>query len=152
MGEEVSLPDKSTGLLKGWFGRRGSDQEPGGNNEKVDLAKQGRRILLDAIAEFLLDHDLAVTPDNLAAAHGAFSGGNPPLARQIAARLQLGDPITQEWLDETTANYATQQTDDAIERLVGKLEENLAAFSRPRRRRAARPGNTAASLSSTSPI
>lgn len=126
----MSVPEKSGGILKGWLGRRGADQAPGETGEKVDLAKQGRRILLDAIADFLLDHDLAVTPDNLAAAHGAFSGGNPPLARQIAARLQVGDPITQEWLDETTANYAAQQTDDAIERLVGKLEENLAAFSR----------------------
>lgn len=126
----MGAADKSGGILKGWLGRRGSDDQQVASETKMDLAQQGRRILLDAIADFLLDHDLAVTPDNLAIAHGAFSGANPPLARQIAARLQLGDPITQEWLDETTANYAAEQSDDAIERLMGKLEENLDAFSK----------------------
>jgi diguanylate cyclase len=128
----VSTSEKSSGILKSWLGRRGSDGPSTGNgaSAKVDLVTQGRRLLLDAIAEFLLDNDLAVTPDNLGAALGVFSGANPPLARQIAARLQVGDPITQEWLDEATANCAAEQTDDAIERLMGKLEENLDAFGK----------------------
>lgn len=128
----MSASEKSGGILKSWLGRRGSDESPGSDaaNAKVDLATQGRRLLLDAIAEFLLDNDLAVTPDNLGAAHGIFSGANPPLARQIAARLQVGDPITQEWLDEATANCAAEQTDHAIDRLMEKLEENLDAFGK----------------------
>jgi diguanylate cyclase len=128
----MSASEKSGGILKSWLGRRGSDEPPAGDaaGGTIDLATQGRRLLLDAIAEFLLENDLAVTPDNLAAAHGAFSGANPPLARQIAARQQLGDPITQAWLDEVTANCAAEQTDHAIDLLMGKLEENLDAFGK----------------------
>ena len=97
---------------------------------KSDVMKQGRRQVLDAICDFLLDNDLAITPDNLLAAHGAFAGGNPGLARQIAARQQSGGRIEQEWLDEVTANQATERKDVAIERLIGKLEQNLDAFTR----------------------
>lgn len=128
----MSRSGESGGILKGWLGRRSSDSQPAesGGAKALDLVGQGRRLLLDAIGEFLLDHDLAITPDNLAAAHGAFSGSNPPLARQIAARLQSGDPITQAWLDETTANHAAEQRDDAIEQLMEKLEENLSVFTK----------------------
>ena len=97
---------------------------------KSDVMKQARRQVLDAICDFLLDNDLAITPDNLLAAHGAFAGGNPGLARQIAARQQSGGRIEQEWLDEVTANQATERKDVAIERLIGKLEQNLDAFTR----------------------
>jgi diguanylate cyclase len=97
---------------------------------KGDLIKQGSRLLLDAICDFLLDHDLAVSPDNLLAAHGAFSGVNPRLARQITAKVQAGETITQEWLDEVTANQAEEQGDEALTRLMGKLEDNLDAFAK----------------------
>jgi diguanylate cyclase len=127
--------EKPGGLLRGLLGRRRDDDTPAasganGVQDKDNLTKQGHRLLLDAIGDFLLDNGLAVTPDNLAAAHGAFSGGNPPLARQIAARTQAGEKVTQEWLDEVTANCAAEQTDEAIDRLMGKLEENLTAFGK----------------------
>jgi diguanylate cyclase len=77
-----------------------------------------------------MDHDLEISPDNLLAAHGAFSGSNPGLARQITAKLQAGDKIAQEWLDEVTANAAAERKDVAIDRLIGKLEQNLDAFSK----------------------
>ena len=131
----MSGSEKSGGLLRGLLGRRNAGEEQAAQvgaapNRQNDITRQGRRILLDAIADFLLDNELGVTPDNLAAAHGAFSGRNPPLARQIAAKSQAGEKITQEWLDEVTANCAAEQHDDAIDRLVGKLEENLEAFAR----------------------
>ncbi|MEJ5976844.1 diguanylate cyclase [Novosphingobium sp. PS1R-30] len=97
---------------------------------KSDVMKQARRQVLDAICDFLLDNDLAITPDNLLAAHGAFAGGNPGLARQIAARQQSGARVEQDWLDEVTANQATERKDVAIERLIGKLEQNLDAFTK----------------------
>jgi diguanylate cyclase len=119
-------------MFRNWLGRRTAAEAsvPSAGTAKVDLTKQGRRLLLDAICEFLLTHHLPVTTDSFAAAHGAFSGANPPLARQITARLQSGEAITQEWLDQVTANYSAEQSDDAMDRLMGKLEENVDAFSR----------------------
>jgi diguanylate cyclase len=104
-------------------------QEPA-RSSNAEFFKQARRQLLDTIADFLLDNDLAVSADNLLAAHSAFSGANPRLARQFAARMQAGETVTQEWLDEITANYAAEQSDDAIDRLMGKLEDNLDSFSK----------------------
>jgi diguanylate cyclase len=131
--------ESSGGSFLGWLGRRNTRgpehaaQAPAPAptpTSKADLVKQGRRQLLETMTDFLLDNDLAVSADNLLAAHGAFTGVNPGLARQIAARLQAGDRISQEWLDEVTANYASEQGDDAIERLIVRLEENLDAFGK----------------------
>jgi diguanylate cyclase len=122
------------GSLLGWLGFRNAQAsgpaEGAAAPEKADLVKQGRRMMLDAMCDFLLDNDLAVSADNLLAAHGAFSGANPRLARAIVAKQQAGEKITQEWLDEVTANQAAEQGDEALNRLMGKLEENLEAFAK----------------------
>jgi diguanylate cyclase len=94
-----------------------------------NLLRQARSQLLESVSLFLLDHDLAVTGDNLLAAHSAFSGANPRLARQIASRINAGQPITQEWLDEVTCHQEMDSGEEAIERLMTKLEENLDAFA-----------------------
>ncbi len=117
----------SGGSLLGRLGRRGAVRSA---VAKPDAFKDGRRQLLDSICDFLIENDLAVSPDNLLAAHGAFAGGNPGLARQITTQQQAGAAISQEWLDEITANQATERKDVAIERLIGKLEQNLDAFSK----------------------
>lgn len=128
MRADVTIPDSSGGSLLGWLGRRSAGD--GAPASKVELFKEARRQLLDAICDFLIDNDLAVSPENLLAAHGAFAGSNPGLARQITAKLQAGEKITQDWLDEVTANQATERKDLAIDRLIGKLEQNLDAFSK----------------------
>jgi len=128
MRAEVTTPDSSNGSLLGWLGRRSSADA--GPSAKADLFKQARRQLLDAICDFLIDNDLAVSPENLLAAHGAFTGSNPGLARQITAKLQAGEKVTQEWLDEATANQVTERKDLAIDRLIGKLEQNIDAFTK----------------------
>jgi diguanylate cyclase len=131
MRADVNAIETSNGSLLGWLGRRNArpsgEAAPAG---KTELIKHGRRQLLDAIGDFLLDNDLAVTPENLLAAHGAFAGSNPGLARQIVGKLQGGEKISQEWLDEVTATQAAERKDVAIERLIGKLEQNLDAFSK----------------------
>ncbi|MFA7603752.1 MAG: GGDEF domain-containing protein [Novosphingobium sp.] len=129
MKSDVTSPDSSNGSLLGWLGRRGG-AAAATPATKADLFRQARRELLDAICDFLIDNDLAVTDDNLLAARGAFSGSNPGLARQIAAQVQAGRKITQDWLDEATANQAAERKDAAIERLIAKLEQNIDAFSK----------------------
>ena len=79
---------------------RNAEQEPGA---VARLAREGRRELLDEIAAFLLDQDLAVNPANLTVAWNAFSGSAPNLRRRIDDRLRLGEPVTQEWLDQVAA-------------------------------------------------
>jgi diguanylate cyclase len=131
MHTEANTDESSGGSILGWLGRRGGkpeNQAPA--STKTDVFKESRRNLLEMICDFLLDHDLVISADNLLAAHGAFAGSNPGLARQISAKLQAGEMITQEWLDETTANCASKEADDAIDRLIVKLEQNLDAFSR----------------------
>jgi diguanylate cyclase len=128
-GDTMEKPENSGGIMRGWLGRGrrtsdGANETPGGN-----AIKQGRRLLFDAMADFLIDNNLNVSADNVLAAFGAFSGENPPLAREIARKAQAGEKITQEWLDEATANIAAKRADDTIDRLMGTLEENLDAFN-----------------------
>jgi diguanylate cyclase len=130
----MTSTESSTGQLLGWLGRlAGAEEAPAPDATRPELYRQARRELLESITDFLLDNDLAVSPDNLLAAHGAFAGSNPRLARQITVRLQTGDKVTQEWLDEITANNAAEQDDEAIQRLIGKLEQNLDAFAKSSR-------------------
>ena len=140
MGEQANTSETGGSLL-GWLGFRGARgaapelpeiaQSPGFAGTppaKSDLIKQARRELLTAMTEFLLDNDLDVSADNLLAAHGAFSGRNSSLARQIAGRVHAGKRINQSWLDEAAADYA-QGGSEALERLMGKLEASIDAFS-----------------------
>jgi len=96
---------------------------------RLEVTTEARRQLLDAITAFLLDNDLPASPDNLLAAHGAFSGGNPRLARKISAQFECGAGITQTWLDEVTATDS-QRKDDSLEQLMARLESNLEIFSK----------------------
>ena len=138
MHTHANSSESASGSLLGWLGLRGSRSQapaaeaaPAAQPAKAapNLLRQARSQLLESVSMFLLDHDLAVTADNLLAAHSAFSGANPRLARQIATRINLGQPITQEWLDEVTCHQEKDSGEEAIERLMTKLEENLDAFA-----------------------
>jgi diguanylate cyclase len=130
MGAQGNASETGSSLL-GWLGlRNGKGPAQAVTPSRSDAVRQARRQLLDTMCDFLIDNDLAVSPDNLLAAHSAFSGSNPRLARQLAVRAQTGDKVTQSWLDEVTAKDAVENTDEALERLMEKLEENLSGFSK----------------------
>lgn len=138
MHTQANSSPSPSGSLLGWLGLRGSraaapatEEAPAEQPVKAapNLLRQARSQLLETVSTFLLNHDLAVTADNLLAAHSAFSGANPRLARQIATRISSGRPITQEWLDEVTCHQEKDSGEEAIERLMTKLEENLDAFA-----------------------
>jgi diguanylate cyclase len=86
------------------------------------LHDEAKRQLLDAIAEFLLRHDLEISWDNLHAAYQAFSGANHQLTRKIAEREKSGKRIDQEWLNKEARDT---RPDKVIEELVGKLGKTL---------------------------
>ena len=124
MRTQVNSSESASGSLLGWLGLRSSraqvavvEEAPAEPAAKAapNLLRQARSQLLESVSLFLLDHDLAVTGDNLLAAHSAFSGANPRLARQIASRINAGQPITQEWLDEVTCHQEMDSGEEAIE-------------------------------------
>ncbi|MEO5707997.1 MAG: GGDEF domain-containing protein [Alteraurantiacibacter sp.] len=121
--------------ILGWLGfRRHDDGSDGSDGAGAALTPQerGRKLrgrMVEAIGEFLVDHDLAITPHNLAIAHGAVSGLNPRLRRKIASQQAAGAAITQEWLDLATASEAGEE-DKAGENLIKQLEETLSQFKR----------------------
>ncbi|WP_237438344.1 sensor domain-containing diguanylate cyclase [Alteraurantiacibacter buctensis] len=126
----------SDGIL-GWLGLR----RPGGALDMIEPAEdsavltpqeRGRNLrlrLVGAIGEFLVEHDLEITPHNLAIAHSAVSGLNPRLMRKIARQRESGVAVTQDWLDTVTASEAKEE-DKAVEQLIGQLEDTIAQFKR----------------------
>ncbi len=71
---------------------------------------------------FLVDNDLDVSPTNLLLAHGAFSGSNPHLARQISMRSQSPEGVSQRWLDELAEQDSGQPDRADLDRLITRLE------------------------------
>jgi diguanylate cyclase len=130
MRTDVNTSETTNGSILGWLGRRSGPVDATAAAAKDHAFRENRRQVLEAICDFLIHNDLAVSPENLLAAHSAFAGGDPGLARQVVARQETGQAISQEWLDEVTANRATERKDVALERLMGKLEQNLDAFSK----------------------
>lgn len=132
MSASTNSAPESSGTLLGWLGLRNSAAKPAAERARGDavlnVAKEARRQLLDAISSFLLDNDLEVSPANLLAAHGAFSGGNPRLGRRITSQFEAGEGITQQWLDEVTGGE--ENKDGSLERLIARLENSLDGFSK----------------------
>jgi len=120
--------------LLGWLGfRRQSDDaqdEAVTSDGELTPQQRGRNLrsqVIVAIGEFLFDHDLEITPHNLALAHGVVSGLNPRLRRKVAALRASGSTVTQDWLDQATATEATED-DSRVELLIRQLEQTITQF------------------------
>jgi diguanylate cyclase len=100
------------------------------NRRTARLARQAQRQLLQTVGDFLLDNDLPVTPQNLAAACGAFSGTSPRLRRAIASRIAAGERITQSWLSQSDDGLASGHAGDAPRRLSDELDRSIKRFAR----------------------
>ncbi|WP_432767580.1 MAG: GGDEF domain-containing protein [Sphingopyxis sp.] len=135
MTTKATSAHEPVGRLLHWLGLHRSEGEasrrgapPPGPDESRDLARGARRELAETISYFLIDNGLDVSPANLLLAHSAFSGSNPQLARQIAARAKSADGITQQWLDELAEQDAARPEQADLERLMARLESNVDAF------------------------
>lgn len=119
-------------LMEGIFRSRADPIQASDDGHALagDLAEDPRRELLASISSFILQHDLAVNAENLAAACSAFSGAAPWLARSIAARAQAGEPITGSWLKAQHTGEASQREREAPFRLAEELDRSLRAFVR----------------------
>ncbi|PKP87330.1 MAG: GGDEF domain-containing protein [Alphaproteobacteria bacterium HGW-Alphaproteobacteria-17] len=135
MTSNATRSTEPVGRLLDWLGlRRGQGAPVAGQNAPPDgsvtrdLAQLARHQLIGTIMAFLVDNDLDVSPGNLLIAHAAFSGMNPPLARQITARSQSAEGITQQWLNELGEQSGSRADHADLDRLMTRLETNLEAF------------------------
>ena len=125
----------ASGLATRWL-KRGARSAANGSTAGASegtvsrLAEDSRRELLATISDFLLEHDLAVCPENLTAAWTALSGASPSLARRIAAQTAAGEPITQKWLQEACGGPEEKSDQEASRRLTAELDRSLSLFAR----------------------
>jgi len=116
----------------GLFGHR-----PAGEPEAHESApaastkaeRRARRRLANDIRNFLLDHDLEITPASLASAHEVCSGLNPALNRAVDERKLECMPLTAQWLAEVSAD-SSGGGDRAVKDLAKKLESGIEQLSR----------------------
>lgn len=101
-----------------------------GSAVSTTRAEEARRALLEQIADFVIQHDLAVTATNMASVCGGLSGANPELAQAFAAREMAGEPIDQRWLDTLARIDPDGHSRMAeLETLMDKLEFALMRFA-----------------------
>ena len=135
MTTNATQSNEPVGRFLGWLGlrhSRGGAPDEGGappdGGGPRDRARAARYELAASITSFLVDNDLDVSPANLLLAHGAFSGGNPRLARQIVAQAQTPQGISQQWLNDLDQQEAGQPDRVELDRLMTRLETNIEAF------------------------
>lgn len=122
------------GRFLDWLGLRQARAAPAAQDLAAeeagprDMVREARRELAEAIMCFLIDNDLEISPANLVLAHGAFSGADPGLERQIASRAQSVEGITQPWFDELARLDATRPDQADLDRLIVRLEDGVEAF------------------------
>ena len=97
-------------------------------------AAEARRALIERIGEFVVQHDLSVTANNLATICGGLSGSSPELAEAFAQREIAGEPIDQRWLDTLARLDPEGHSRIAeLETLMDKLEYALMRFAQTAR-------------------
>ncbi len=130
MKQELEHTQTTGGGFLGWLGfGRHDDSAVAAQEYGKDMVKQARTALMQRISAFLLDNGLEVTAQNLTTAHSVFTGLNPGLKRRIDRLAEEGQPVTQAWLDLATASDG-ERDDKAVDKLVDRLEQGIADFSR----------------------
>ena len=118
-----------------WLKRSRTDETGESDAPRADrrvsrLARESRRELLDAIAAFVVEQDLPVTPEVLSVVCQALSGASPNLARRISARTADGAKITPGWLREAAPPPTQSAADDASRKLSQELDHSMREFAR----------------------
>ncbi len=96
----------------------------------AEVAREGRRELLEEISAFLLDNDLAINPTNLTTAWKAFSGAAPSLRRRIETRVHAGEKVSQRWLEELAVSTDERRQKEDLERTMEALDASVTRFAR----------------------
>jgi diguanylate cyclase len=94
-----------------------------------DPRRLARTQLLTDIADFLLAHDLEISPLTLTVAHNYLTGGDGSMVRSIDQRMQAREPLTLEWIEQLLRESGGDQS-EFLNRLMNRLESNIEAFDR----------------------
>jgi diguanylate cyclase len=121
--------------LIGWL--MGSGREDDASEEEQaaetvvtrDPRRLARTQLLTDIADFLLAHDLEISPLTLTVAHNYLTGGDGSMVRSIDQRMQAREPLTLEWIEQLLRESGGDQS-EFLNRLMNRLESNIEAFDR----------------------
>lgn len=96
----------------------------------LTLEDARREEVLDRIRTFFVENRLEVTADNMLAAHAAFSGLSPRLARKFELMRAENRLVTQEWLNEAMADDRGEDEDgDSAKDLMKRLNKGLERFT-----------------------
>ena len=124
-----------------WLGFSGAKPEAMGGSPTESLPDSeetvpapdagGRQRLqaLAAISQFLMEHDLPVSPFTLEAAHDIVTGAKPRLAGLAEARLAEKLPLTVSWLEEIMHAEAAENGAAQIHSLIVRLEKTIDEFA-----------------------
>ena len=133
MDADHNAQKRFTRSVLGWFRGQDADEPtpPMPDSRPDDLPQLSRAVQLALIGDFLDGHDLAVSPQTLAAALAVTSGGNPMLARQIEDRVAEGEHVSGSWLAHASgersdpgalADEPASPFEPLIEQLRGMLD------------------------------
>ncbi|MFM5908169.1 MAG: diguanylate cyclase [Novosphingobium sp.] len=86
------------------------------------------RQILDQVAEFLLDHRIAVDAESLGFAYDLVTNADPRLAGMVKRRCRERKPLDTEWIFDARGNRHGDDA-EAIARLRERLEKSVAEFS-----------------------
>lgn len=116
-----------------WFGRgRESLTEPeqlASLCNALRIACPGSRAeRIASMAEFLLRHELEVSPFTLAIAYDYLTDSDPMLVRLIDQREDMGEQITLEWLEKVCRDSSRDPGLAMLTKLIDKLEKGIDAL------------------------
>ncbi|MEY2942003.1 MAG: hypothetical protein RLY97_17 [Pseudomonadota bacterium] len=132
---DPALHAPRNGIL-GWLGLgRNSDvptqlEQAIADDVGLDPVRAARMQLVSDVGRFMLVHDLEVTTFTLAVAHDFLTQADPRMSRLIEKRIQAGQPITIEWLEQANADGGDVDDREALTTLMTKLEGNLEEFGK----------------------
>lgn len=136
MFHDPSLVKRPRALLRTLLGLAeiGPSQGAGASAEREGNAVpcgENERMLED-IRNFILGNGLALTPDNLVAAHAAYSGASPQLRHRIRQKEMEGQRISQNWLSSQMLHIPANDAvvDPEVERLSQRLGRSIDRLKR----------------------
>jgi diguanylate cyclase len=132
---DPSLHRRQPVLLR-WLGlvpRDGSSEGEAAPSALQDAQHPAKLRQLEGIGSFLVYHDLEVSAQTLGIACDYLNGADPKLVRLIDRRVQAGERLTREWLDEATSQPDENDEMTQLNALMGRLESSIEDFGKTSR-------------------
>ena len=132
---DPNLSRRPTKGLLGWLMGSGREEDAPEAEQAADTSaildprRLARTQLLNDISDFVLTHDLEISPLTLTIAHNYLIGGDGSITRSIDQRVKARKPLTLEWIEKILRENGGDQS-EVLNRLMNRLESNIEAFDR----------------------